>query len=575
MNITHRIRIITLALLLILLAPVSSHAEYNAAEAEEIWSFYTDSPWGPVASTDGVTVVWNENTVAVGSGDFAFAAIAAVRPGNAGRFEVARSDDGDVRFHSPAVDGDTVVWIQHRIVGDYLDSGEIWVRDFATGTVRQIAEVEGVWGINPQVDGDWIVWKTRAENSAILAYNLRSNEEYVVVPSGAQDFSVDDGYVVWETGRSSATYDPNTVFLSKHLDHLDDEPVVLAEDLAYVQWDYRDGTLVYRSYAPRQNWPDSALALGIIDVKTGALKQVVIPHPEGSTQWIATNGRYIFVAYAESYSDSPVLSLVTYDTWTDSSYITTAPGIHHPVLVTVPAVAGNLIAWAGYDNPWEAQLVTIHDAPVTDFLPAAPVAKTVSPGVDYVWFSETEHALQNVFKSYWESNGGLPVFGYPLTEEFTERNNDTGQDYTVQFTERQRFEWHPDNAGTPYEVLLGRLGAELLMLQGRDWTIFPKADPTSPHYFPETGHAIAPEFWTYWSSHGLEFGDPGVTFRESLALFGHPLTEPMIETNSDGHTVLTQYFERAVFEFHPDNHDPYKVLLRRLGAEMIEDRGWH
>jgi hypothetical protein len=36
-----------------------------------------------------------------------------------------------------------------------------------------------------------------------------------------------------------------------------------------------------------------------------------------------------------------------------------------------------------------------------------------------------------------------------------------------------------------------------------------------------------------------------------------------------------QYFERAVFEFHPDNAGTdYQVLLRRLGAEVVAARGW-
>ncbi len=40
-------------------------------------------------------------------------------------------------------------------------------------------------------------------------------------------------------------------------------------------------------------------------------------------------------------------------------------------------------------------------------------------------------------------------------------------------------------------------------------------------------------------------------------------------------TVLTQYFERAVFEHHPENAGTeYEVLLRRLGAEMLDERGW-
>ncbi len=32
----------------------------------------------------------------------------------------------------------------------------------------------------------------------------------------------------------------------------------------------------------------------------------------------------------------------------------------------------------------------------------------------------------------------------------------------------------------------------------------------------------------------------------------------------------TQWFERARFEFHPNNPDPYKVLLGRLGAEVFD-----
>jgi hypothetical protein len=29
-----------------------------------------------------------------------------------------------------------------------------------------------------------------------------------------------------------------------------------------------------------------------------------------------------------------------------------------------------------------------------------------------------------------------------------------------------------------------------------------------------------------------------------------------------------------VFEHHPDNPDPYQVLPRRLGAEMLAAHGW-
>jgi hypothetical protein len=204
-----------------------------------------------------------------------------------------------------------------------------------------------------------------------------------------------------------------------------------------------------------------------------------------------------------------------------------------------------------------------------------PTARVSNPNrPDTLYFEVVGHSLSGIFKNYWENNGGLPVFGYPLTEAFPERSADTGAVYTVQYLERQRYELHYENYGTPYEVLLGRLGVEALTLQGRDWRTFPKASSSQAHYYPETGHAIAPEFWDYWRSHGLEFGEPGVSFAESLALFGYPISEPQLETNSSGDTVLTQWFERARFEYHPNNPAEYRVLLGRLAADLVAARGW-
>ena len=105
------------------------------------------------------------------------------------------------------------------------------------------------------------------------------------------------------------------------------------------------------------------------------------------------------------------------------------------------------------------------------------VLSIVAPFFACTFYAETGHHLCGDFKAYWELNGGLPVFGYPLTDELSEVNFDTGQTYTVQCFERARFEWHPENAGTPYAVLLGRLGAQILALHGRDWMTFPHAAP--------------------------------------------------------------------------------------------------
>ena len=46
-----------------------------------------------------------------------------------------------------------------------------------------------------------------------------------------------------------------------------------------------------------------------------------------------------------------------------------------------------------------------------------------------------------------------------------------------------------------------------------------------------------------------------------------------MEVNASGTRVLTQWFERARFEYHPENPAAYRVLLGRLGVEVRNERG--
>jgi hypothetical protein len=86
---------------------------------------------------------------------------------------------------------------------------------------------------------------------------------------------------------------------------------------------------------------------------------------------------------------------------------------------------------------------------------------------DFVpWFPETRHTLGDsseggqAISQWWIRLGGLPQFGYPISQPFREISREDGKEYLVQYFERQRFEYHPEKKGTEYEVLLGRLGAE-------------------------------------------------------------------------------------------------------------------
>jgi hypothetical protein len=81
------------------------------------------------------------------------------------------------------------------------------------------------------------------------------------------------------------------------------------------------------------------------------------------------------------------------------------------------------------------------------------------------FFPQTGYGL-NLFNDWWQARGGLGVFGYPISGELQERNAADGKTYTVQYFERNRLEYHPENAGTNAEVLLGLLGVEYLKKQG-------------------------------------------------------------------------------------------------------------
>ncbi|MBA3946622.1 MAG: glycoside hydrolase family 99-like domain-containing protein [Herpetosiphonaceae bacterium] len=180
-------------------------------------------------------------------------------------------------------------------------------------------------------------------------------------------------------------------------------------------------------------------------------------------------------------------------------------------------------------------------------------------------FPQTGQTVSGRLLDYWQHNGGLSVFGLPLDAQAPGQTPDGL--FQAQLFERNRLELHPENA-RPYDVLLGRLGADTLSSQGRPWETLPKEQPKAGcRFFPQTGHNLCEPFLSYWRSHGLDLGQPGITDQEALALFGMPISGVSNERNSSGDTVPTQWFERARFEHHTENPPPYDILLGRLGAE--------
>ena len=167
-------------------------------------------------------------------------------------------------------------------------------------------------------------------------------------------------------------------------------------------------------------------------------------------------------------------------------------------------------------------------------------------------FAETGRCVQEHFLAYWQTHRGLALNGYPLSEPFAERLED-GKVYLVQYFERVRMEYHPENA-PPNDVLLGQFGRRLH-----------PADPPAPQqpgasYFPATEHNLSSGFLDYWQANG------------GLPQFGYPLSEVITETLEDGKQYQVQYFERARFEYHPEHPAPYDVLLGQFGRRILAGR---
>lgn len=168
-----------------------------------------------------------------------------------------------------------------------------------------------------------------------------------------------------------------------------------------------------------------------------------------------------------------------------------------------------------------------------------------------VFFNETNHCLQEPFLSYWQQNGGLPIFGYPLTEAKTE-HTELGP-RQVQWFERQRMEFHPGNA-PEWQILLGRIGAELHDQHNSGIWVTPED--------PQWGKNIFAALVADARSRPDSMRNIGLV----LSNHAHNVGQPVLYNG-----VWVVFFERAVAEWHVnlENSSSSTILYRRLGADVL------
>ena len=166
--------------------------------------------------------------------------------------------------------------------------------------------------------------------------------------------------------------------------------------------------------------------------------------------------------------------------------------------------------------------------------------------VTYV--SATGHYMRGVFRDFWDKNGGIANFGYPLTDEYV----DPKTNRIYQYYERARFERAQVDSTL---VELGLLGREIA--GDRVFAVSqPVANSKDRRYFPETKHIVQFGFKDTWETRG------------GLKIFGLPLSDELEEQLADGKVHTVQYFERARFEYWQNLPAGQRVLLSLLGRQL-------
>jgi hypothetical protein len=87
------------------------------------------------------------------------------------------------------------------------------------------------------------------------------------------------------------------------------------------------------------------------------------------------------------------------------------------------------------------------------------VIGALGPDTDtFTVFPSTGHSLSGDFLKFWNANGGVNLFGLPISEPFKETSMDDGKVYLTQYFEHVRMEYHPESAASGNAIQLSALG---------------------------------------------------------------------------------------------------------------------
>lgn len=178
------------------------------------------------------------------------------------------------------------------------------------------------------------------------------------------------------------------------------------------------------------------------------------------------------------------------------------------------------------------------------FLILAPWHPARAETIDSKYFSETGHNVMGDFLAFYQAKpNAVTFYGYPITEQFTDRSG-----LSVQYFQRARFEYRPDMP-EGQRVQPTPLGREMYE------TLLPLdiSNAFSCKTFGETGFSVCFDFLEFFEANG------------GAANFGFPISGFEYHENK-----LVQYFERVRLEWQPWRAEGYRVVISDLGRAYFD-----
>ena len=149
----------------------------------------------------------------------------------------------------------------------------------------------------------------------------------------------------------------------------------------------------------------------------------------------------------------------------------------------------------------------------------------------------------------------------PISEEMQEKSDTDGKIYTVQYFERAVFEYHPENRRA---VQRAAISAGQLPLQAE----VPRRRPRPAAQHLARLGALSPRPAHRWAASSSTTGTRTAGWPSRAT---RSPTSSWRRATSTARSTRVQYFERAVFEYHPENQPPYDVLLSQLGKFRYDE----